>query len=307
MGADFKPDPPIYNVVFPVNPDPDLASGREEMERIATLGAMPDVGGIYTDSGSSWSARYLNFREEHFRVADLPLTYDDETGRVAIFGKAPPVEHWRGMAEVLHPLGDVVFANLGHETIDPWSWFAVDICGSEQGRTTDQYLNYARTLAYHKPILYLGYLQHMGVDMFLMDRERLLTHVRRCAMMGIMPSIAIRPGYVEWYEENGDIYRQFVPVIRRLSEAGWEPVTNARASEQDVRVERFGPNDDMVYFTLLNEGAEAREVALTLDLEALGGADMGAAAELLSGEATSLGAIALEPGELAVLAVELQR
>ncbi len=308
IGADFKPDPPIYNVVFPVNPDPDLPSGADEMARIRTLAEMPDVGAVYTDSGSAWSARYLNFRADHFPYADLPLTYDDETGRVAIFGKSPPVEHWRAMGEILHPVGKLIFPNLGHAMADPWSWFAVDICGCEQGSTHTQFLNYSRTLAYHKPVLFLGYLQLRGRDTFLAEREGFLNHVRRCALMGIMPSIAIREGYLEFYERDGDIYRLYIPIIKRLSAAGWEPVTHATVEAENVRVERFGPSEGMVFFTVLNEGAEAADCTLSMDLPALGGAGVGAVTELVTGEplpSRSGIPLHLDAGELAVVAVEL--
>jgi len=308
IGADFKPDPPIYNVVFPVSPDPDLPSGAEEMARIRTLAEMPDVGGVYTDSGSAWSARFLNFRADHFPYADLPLTYDDETGRVAIFGKSPPVEHWHAMAEILHPVGKVVFPNLGHAMADPWSWFAVDICGSEQGSTHTEFLNYSRTLAHHKPVLFLGYLQLMGRDTFLAEREGFLDHVRRCALMGIMPSIAIREGYLEFYERDGDIYRLYIPIIKQLSAAGWEPVTHATVDAGSVRVERFGPAEGTVHFTVLNEGADTDECTLHMDLPALGAAGMGAVTELVTGDqlpSRAEVALQLDAGELAVVAVEL--
>lgn len=309
IGADFKPDPPIFNVVFPVNPDPDLASGADEMARIRNLAQNEDVGAVYTDSGSAWSARYLNFRSEHFRVADLPLTYDETTGRVAIFGKAPPVEHWRAMAEILHPLGKLIFPNLGHQTQDPWSWLATDICGSEQGSTDTAFLNYARSLAYHKPVLFLGYLQLMGRDTFLTEREGFLNHVRRCALMGIMPSIAIRAGYAEWYGANGDIYRQYIPIIKRLSAMGWEPVTRARADVPAVRVERFGPVDGRVLFTCLNEGDGPAVFTLGIDCGSLGAGEVTEARELLSVAglpASSEIPLRLKPHELAVVEVTLQ-
>ncbi len=308
IGADFKPDPPVFNVVFPVSPDPDLASGADEMARIRTLAAMPDVGAVYTDSGSAWSARYLNFRADHFPFADLPLTYDDATGRVAIFGKSPPVEHWRAMGEILHPLGYVIFPNLGHAMADPWSWFAVDVCGSEQGSTHEEFLNYSRTLAYHKPVLFLGYLQLMGRDTFLSEREGFLNHVRRCAVMGIMPSIAIREGYVEFYERDGDIYRLYVPIIKRLSAAGWEPVTRATVDADAVRVERFGPAEGTVYFACLNEGAAAVDCTLTIDLGALGTGVIDTVTELVTDERLPSAAelpLHLEAGELAVVRVML--
>lgn len=310
IGADFKPDPPIFNVVFPVNPDPDLASGAEEMERIRGWAPIEDIGAVYTDSGSAWSARYLNFRTDHFRVADLPLTYDEATGRVAIFGKAPPVEHWRAMGEILHPVGKLVFPNLGHAMDDPWSWFATDICGSESGSTDTAFLNYARTLAHHKPVLFLGYLQLMGRDTPLAERESFLRHVRRCALMGIMPSITIRPGYPEWYAANGDIYRQYMPIIKRLSAAGWEPVTHARVDAADVRVERFGPADGTVCFTVLNEGAETVEGTLSVDAAALGAGGVTAARELVTGASLPASAelpLSLGSQELAVIEVTLPR
>jgi hypothetical protein len=125
--------------------------------------------------------------------------------------------------------------------------------------------------------------------------------------MGVMPSIAIRKGYVEFYERDCDIYDLYIPIIKRLSAAGWEPVTHARVAQEGVRIERFGPQEGVVYFTLLNEGAQACEVTLTIDALALGAGGLGVESitELLSGRPVEPDGPALEPGELAVLAVEL--
>ncbi len=308
IGADFKPDPPIFNVVFPVSPDPDLPSGADEMERIRAMVDLPDLGAVYTDSGSAWSARYLNFRRDHFPYADLPLTYDEETGQPAIFGKAPPVEHWRAMAEILHPAGKVVFPNLGHGFKDMWSYFAVDICGCEQGSTHTDFLNYSRTLAWHKPVLFLGYLKLHGKPTFLMEREGFERHVKRCAMMGIYPSIAIRVEYPEFYERDGDIYRLYVPIIKTLSAAGWEPVTHARINSPDVRVERFGPAEGVAYFTVYNDSAGAVDCTLEMDLPGLGAKGLAAIKDLVTQEEMEAGArvsLQLEPEQLRVLRLAL--
>jgi len=157
-------------------------------------------------------------------------------------------------------------------------------------------------------VLFLGYLKLHGKPTFLMEREGFERHVKRCAMMGIYPSIAIRVEYPEFYERDGDIYRLYVPIIKTLSAAGWEPVTHARINSPDVRVERFGPAEGVAYFTVYNDSAGAVDCTLEMDLPGLGAKGLAAIKDLVTQEEMEAGArvsLQLEPEQLRVLRLAL--
>jgi hypothetical protein len=61
----------------------------------------------------------------------------------------------------------------------------------------------------------------------------------------------------------------YVPLVRRLSRAGWEPVRYAAVDCKDASCERFG-NGEVVYYTLYNDATNAAACTLELDLKSLG-------------------------------------
>jgi hypothetical protein len=83
------------------------------------------------------------------------------------------------------------------------------------------------------------------------------------------------------YETNANGYRRdkklldwYVPLVRTLSHAGWEPVRNASIQGTDIAAERFG-HGPTVYFTLYNNSARRQACTLTIDLAALGFGEAG--------------------------------
>ena len=110
-----------------------------------------------------------------------------------------------------------------------------------------------------------------------------------CLVYGIWPSFETRvaPTYFsdpKLYERDRPLFRQFIPVLRRINYAGWEPLTLANASDMTTTaarfsVERFGRVADGsgVFWTLrraepLSVVAPSgpRPVRLTLHAAALG-------------------------------------
>src|SRR5581483_2122316 len=69
-----------------------------------------------------------------------------------------------------------------------------------------------------------------------------------------------------WYNRDRPLFKRYIPIIKRLSAAGWEPITYARSANPAVYVERFGPR----LFTMLNASRQPQETTLTIDLRALG-------------------------------------
>ena len=82
-----------------------------------------------------------------------------------------------------------------------------------------------------------------------------------------------------------------MPIIKTLSAAGWEPLTQATVEgPQSVRVERFRPAEGIVYFTVYNDGPGAVDCALEIDVAALGAKGVAAMAHLVSGDTLPAGA-----------------
>lgn len=61
-----------------------------------------------------------------------------------------------------------------------------------------------------------------------------------------------------------EILRKYAPLFQQLSEAGWEPITGARANPPTVRLERFG-RGSKIY--LVAHNPEEKDVDATIELE----------------------------------------
>jgi hypothetical protein len=64
---------------------------------------------------------------------------------------------------------------------------------------------------------------------------------------------------------------RYLPLIIKCNEAGWEPVTHARATPETVGVERWGGQraGAPLLFTVMNRSSEPVDATLTIDLPAL--------------------------------------
>src|SRR5690606_21975487 len=66
-------------------------------------------------------------------------------------------------------------------------------------------------------------------------------------------------------------FKKYVPVIREVASAGWQPVPHARAYPESLGLERFGDGTGDVYLTLRNfSNHPDADYRIAVDLEALG-------------------------------------
>ncbi len=65
----------------------------------------------------------------------------------------------------------------------------------------------------------------------------------------------------ELYNRDRALFQKYVPLCRRVAEAGWEPLTRATASDPQVRVERFGQH----LYTVLNDQAQPCRATVALE------------------------------------------
>ena len=314
VGADVKPKNPINMVVFSVNCNPNLFAdtdaltpAKDDLSRVTQrLATNPEIAGVYLDSMTGWSGRKLNFRRDHFRYETIPLTYDDVSGRVAIHGKFDGVQFLKGLGEVLHPTGRLVFQNLGHAPEYAWYWFYGDVCGCEgafRGLSDAQY-DFFRASACQKPVLLLDYATVVGRSTGLDTRTGMEKYFKYATAYGFYPAIGRHCDKA--YQDHKDLYDTYIPIIKRLSAAGWKPVTGARTSADGVRLERFGPHEGTMYLTVFNPTDKSKLADVTWQLDVLGWRNVRHVTSLLTGEAIDAGtsfALDLPPMGLEVLCV----
>jgi hypothetical protein len=88
-----------------------------------------------------------------------------------------------------------------------------------------------------------------------------------------------------WYNRDRPLFKKYLPIIRKLDEAGWQPVTGATIDPSDARIERYGSFESRnLAFTIHNPAAEAREITITLSRDDLNLPPMFDATEWFSGK-----------------------
>jgi hypothetical protein len=131
---------------------------------------------------------------------------------------------------------------------------------------SDTWMNFKRTMCYQKPYLFLMNTRYERFTNDLVGK-----YFQRSLFYGMFPSMfshnASEDPYwraPEFYNRDRHLFKQYIPLIKRIAEAGWEPVTYATTDSDAVYVERFGPDaDGGVYFTFLNDSSETQQVHVT--------------------------------------------
>ncbi len=269
--------------MFLLNPDPDIPSSDEEPSK-ATLNFPPDhARRAYTSTGTQgldgeyldsleMGGEMLNFREEHFATVDVPLVFDTGSLRPAILQIFSTWEYSRYLAEELRRRGKWLFANAVGWRF-PFLMAQLDISGTETNwwqngawtPVSPAQMDVWRSLSYQKPYLLL---MNTDYETFGGQVER---YFQRCLFWAIFPSMfshnaADNPYWrnPNWYNRDRPLFQKYIPLIRRVAEAGWQPITHATA--QGGWVERYGRN----LFTVFNPESHEREVQVSIDLRALG-------------------------------------
>lgn len=103
-----------------------------------------------------------------------------------------------------------------------------------------------------------------------------IRNVRQFLFYGIYPSMFSHNAATDryWddpvlYERDRSLFKRYVPPIRRLNVAGWQPVTRATSSDPAVYVERYGTWPDL-RFTLRNTTDASITVEVTFRADDLG-------------------------------------
>jgi hypothetical protein len=118
-------------------------------------------------------------------------------------------------------------------------------------------------------------------------------YFQRCLFYGVWPGFfdqeaASRDPYwvseKKWYERDRALFLHYIPLLRRVTAAGWEPLTLATVDNPHLWLERFGsPASGNLHLTVFNATAQPQRGVITLDAEAARAAGSAPPRDLVSG------------------------
>ena len=250
----------------------------------------------YVDSSEMYVTDPLDFNRANFAGMSTALVFDAKTLRPAVYKGLMAYEYVRGAWENARRRGGRTMAN-GTPII--WCWLApyLDVLGTE----TDWHYNgkwephehelmiYMRSLCGGKPFCYL-----QNSDFTTFTYEMSERFMQRALAYGMYPgyfSPNAADGHYfsnpKFYERDRPLFKKYMPICKRVGEAGWRPVNRLLPVDPatGVLAEQFGDR----YVTLYNASTnETRSVAVP------------AVRELVTG-ATVSGSLALPPETCRVL------
>ena len=240
---------------------------REQLYGPARKG---DLDGEYVDSSEGYVTDELDFRRDHLAAADTPLTFAPETFQPAVFRGLIAFEYVRGIARDVHAMDKLMMANGAPGRLC-WLPPLLEVLGTETNwnpggkwrAISDSELLYRRALCKGKPFCFL-----MNTEFERFSPELVERYMKRSLAYGMFPGFfshnASQGHYFsrpELYNRDRLLFKKYIPLCRRVAEAGWKPITHAHSSNDSVYVERFGSR----YLTVFNDSPDRRTTTIRLD------------------------------------------
>ena len=273
----MKREPWCDGVVWSMNSSPGIRGDVTDFknkwnadlkEKLYGKARKGDLDGEYVDSSEGYVTAELDFRREHFATARAPLTFSAGDFKPGVFRGLIAYEYVRAIAEDVHGMGKLMMANGAPDRLCwlvPW----LDVMGTETDWNhggkwepmSDAELLYRRVLCGPKPYCFL-----MNSDFERLSHERVEKYMKRCLAYGMFPGFfshnASEGHYFsqpKLYNRDRDLFKKYVPLCKRVAEAGWRPVTGAKSSDLKVYVERYGDK----YLTVFNDSGLKKDIEIT--------------------------------------------
>jgi len=294
-GAVFSSNPNPY---IPGNSEATMKWNEETKEHLYGSNAKGILDGEYLDSLEGYVTANENFRKEHFHYVTVPLMFSTTLKKPLIHKMSSAYEFSKWLAEDVHKMGKLMFANsVPHSFAFLCPFF--DVMGTEMdwigsdGKwdpASDNWMNFKRIMCYQKPYLFL---MNTNYDRFTPDLVK--KYFQRSLFYGMYPSMFSHNASDDpyWrapnlYNRDRNLFKKYIPIIKKIAEAGWEPISYAVTDKGDVYIERFGPDaDGNVYFTLLNNSNETLETNVTILINELKLGNIKIIEDIISGEKIS--------------------
>ena len=253
----------------------DAFTAMNDSIRQAFADSAPKTGldGEYIDSSEGYVTAMLDFRRDHFAWADRPLTFEQDTQQPGILRGLIAYEYAKKISDDTHNRSHLMMAN---STPGQFFWLVplLDVIGTEtdwnRGGWAPMSVNdlfYRRALCYKKPYCFL-----MNSDFTKFSFETTEKFMRRALAFGMFPGFFSADASTAHYFKNPDLFerdrplfKKYLPLIRQVAEAGWEPIPLAAASGHNLIVQRFGTDSSNLFLTVYNDSDLPQTVRLTLD------------------------------------------
>ena len=255
--------------------------------------------GEYVDSAELCCTAAVDYDRNHFAGMRAPLTFSRDEYRPCVFKGLSVWDYCQDISRRLRERNRVLFANA---TPNHWSYLAplMDAVGIEIGWGDSgewkpdgpEQLLYWRGASGLKPYC------------FLMTNGPKFTREMTEKFFKLTLAYGLIPGFQSNYffdgqgrhERDRDLWKKYMPIVCRVSEAGWRPVNRlANVTGEGAVCEQFGEN----LLTVYNHGKAATTVGLAFR------SGVESATNLVSGAAVSVSdgraSVILAPDEVAVL------
>jgi len=318
-------------VVVQTNPDPEIPHpNRSDVawegqymyaERMAAK-EKAHLDGLYVDSaGFMMGWDQMNFRKDHWKYADFPLTYKtmkDGSTQVCQAMALTDADYLRSLQKAGAKRNWPVLMNGWYPLYVHCAAF-VDILGAGETGADEArvlvgqwHLGYFRAMAYHKPVSNMDYM----ISLFMLpptkeNLDKIEARINHYVLYGIYPGTA--NGWASDMSGNMDllapIFEKYKPIFLAINYAGWEPnncvtmdnelVDPGKGMGTDglaysdkseaVICERWGSNVAKgLYYTLYNQSDKPRTVHVNVNLKALHSKTPTSAEEMISGQKLDL-------------------
>ena len=272
----FRNTPWCDGAVFTLDPNPHIShSSTEWTKALINAAGEPQPGKAnqpdseYLDS-LEMMADVLDYRSSDIQASSLPLAYTSDTFMPVVPTWFSVYEEVESLSRSLHAEHKLLMAN----TV-PWRFNAfchlLDVMGTETSMynadgswspDSDQIMNLRRTMADHKPYLLL-----LNTDFNKVSGSAMKLYFERCLFYDIYPSMFSADAADQPYWKNPALYNRdrplfktYIPLLKQLSAAGWQPVTNAWSSTPSVWIERYGTT----LFTVTNGSTSMQSSTITI-------------------------------------------
>ena len=265
------------------NPDPDLngeSYGKAILQELGYLFENPEIfylkekyaekpfiDGCYIDSIVPWHwANKENYNKEQFKYADIPLVFSYKTRKPVQLSNFCNYELISHISDSMHEKGKLMLGNIwacNHTCFA--HLFDIVGAGEYSSDQPDLHFHYLRSLSYQKTLSFTD-RELTSPNLDIKEKEKRL---KKCLAYGVFP------GSYRWQKEGElelprELYKKYIPLIQRISSAGWEPIPEASSSHPDIMVERFGPSKYRdLYFTLRNTSDSEKKITLRINTSSL--------------------------------------
>jgi hypothetical protein len=245
---------------LPTSTDDPINRAMSEWRHVKHVLDDKRIDGIYLDSMSAMDS--VDYNPAAIAVADYPCTYKAGVFQPGLSTKIASYEYTAGVGQALRRRGKYLMGNFPGWRF-PYYMKYIDIPGEETTwwvggryqRLSDQQLAYRRAISGQKPY---GFLQAANFDQ--LTGPLVEQYFQDCLFWGFLPSFfsadgANNPYWTkpEWYERDRHFFQTYIPIIRRLATAGWQPLGSVPVDSENLWVENFGSDDSAIrHVTLRN-------------------------------------------------------